>query len=213
MSEINLTFYHHLVIMSFLYRLNSAKVLADYIADSKCPNSYYQEAFQGNSTCNTDKPAGKISTDNPNQVSFIYENPRFINEPVCFTNTRKTSKEQHNWWHDSVSVEKKHVPAFNTSTINRSDFKFIEEANRPKGLSRYGCNRDKNIAAKGMVPGHCEESLIAKERISYGHQFDCRKGRKERGRLHGSFVWEPVNNAQLCEKIKERLINNKTSIY
>lgn len=200
-------FFNHL-------RLNSANVLADYTPDSKCPKSFYQETFQGKLNSNSHQAAGKIASEHPNRVSFIYQNPRLVNEPICFANTRETCREQQNWLYDSVSPEKKLIPKFNTATVNRSDYKAVEEKERPKGLSRFGCNTNRTNVAKGMVPGHCvEESVIAKERISYGHQFDCRQSRKERGRLHGAFVWEPVTDSQLYEKIKERLINNKTYIY
>ena len=195
--------------MYIITRLNTKTVLADYIPNTKCPKSFYQETYKGRAkSCVQCRPAGIMRSDQCDKVSFIYQNPRFVNEPICFTNTTDTCKKQCEWWPDTIPTDKKPITKFSPSTISRIDYGPIID--RPKRASRFGCNKQKLIPAKGFVPGQfaVEESVIAWEKISYEHKSDSRRARTERGRLQGTFIWEPVTNCRMRERIEKRLFDS-----
>ena len=139
--------------------------------------------------------AGKVNKPNPTNVHFLFENPRFINEPVCHASTKAVKNVQHSWWPDEVSKEVKLKPAYSLNSTNRSDFGDIP--NRPPGISRFSCLEGKRTAASGIVPvTKLPTSTIKTEKISYEHIFDSRKERTERGKLHGAFVWDTTSDTQ-----------------
>jgi len=165
---------------------NAANVLADFIPSSVTPTSYYRHTFQS-TRANDVLPAGRVTKPNTNSVCFLYENPRFVNEPICFANTKETHKQQSDWWTQSVLVDTKKVPPYKADTVSRSDYTIILDP--PLRATRFGFNPHRNDRAKGIVPNNSDRSS-SNERISFEHEFDCRTGRKERGKLHGSFVWD-----------------------
>lgn len=172
---------------------NAANVLADFIPCSGTPTSYYRQAFQQIGTSHLKvSPAGCVNRDNPHKVGFLYENPRFINEPICFANTKSTDKKQSDWWTQCIANKEKLVPQYKPDTVFRSDYKVIVDP--PVRATRFSSKPQQNITGtQGIVPNINSNSLH-NERISFQHQFDCRTGRKERGKLHGSFVWDLVSN-------------------
>ena len=122
---------------------------------------------------------------------------------ICYADTKSTSKIQDKWWPDGAAITKSKVPNYNTDTVQRTDYKKRDEPISGRA-TRFGFT--KHAVAKSILPHHEDNrNFIAKERISYEHNFDCREGRKERGRLHGSFVWEPIQDPNLNEKIRKRL--------
>ena len=94
--------------------------------------------------------------------------------------------------------------------MSRIDYKNMN--NKPKPCTRYGSNKNKDHIAKGVLPTSSETSIIALEKISYEHQFDCRKGQRERGKLHGSLVWEPVLQKDLKAQIINRMKQDETRV-
>lgn len=190
---------------------NTAKVIADYSPSTFTKSSSYGDTFQEKQKSSSPM-AGKKSQPDPNNVSFLYENPRFINEPICFSNTKNTRSIQSKWWPETTTVDEKKIPQYKEDTVSRSDYKKIYSP--PHGLTRFGCNPNRLRPAIGIVPSNSDpQPLVAREKISYAHQFDCRKGRKERGKLHGSFVWEPILNPQLQERIKLRLQQQRSNVF
>ena len=200
---------------------NAATVLADFVPASYTPSSYYRDNFTGGSRnpC-TLVPAGRIQAPERKHVHFLYENPRFINEPICFANTKATKKMQSDWWGESEQPEKKHVPKYNTGTVSRSDYVTINEP--PRRATRFGMKPDRDWScAKGLAPNVANDSgaVDSMERISYEHGFDCRTGRKERGKLHGSFVCSSTPARQIpllplyLHKRKQRLRNKSQILF
>jgi len=190
---------------------NAGKVLADYSHKNNSSNSYYNDTYNKKTVNSTSHPAGVKNRDNPNQVCFLYENPRFINEAICYANTSDVSSKQSQWWPEHIPSDVKPNPSYKSHTVSRQDYKVIKE--KPEKLTRYGSNKYKNDTAKGMSPNFNAKEFIGLEKISYEHQFDCRQSRKERGKLHGSFVWEPVVNQDVKERIKNRLAQQKSNVF
>ena len=189
------------------FRFDTGKVFADYTPSDPPRTSNYQQTFLGNQSTNV-PAAGLANRFNTKQVCFLYENPRFINESICFTNTKRSYREQSDWWPKSVSENVKVKAPYKTDTVSRIDYKNM--SNKPKPCTRYGSNKNKDRSAKGVLPTSSETSIIAREKISYEHQFDCRKGRRERGKLHGSLVWEPVLQKDLKAQIITRMKQDET---
>lgn len=106
---------------------NAANILADFIPAAGTPSSFYRETFQGKPVNNTVLPAGRLNKANLTSVCFLYENPRFINEPVCYANTKATDSTQGYWWPQSVVKDTKITGKYNTSTVSRSDYKCISD--------------------------------------------------------------------------------------
>lgn len=199
--------------------MNPEKVIADYTANSSCPRSSYQENHNTNikkfhkqnhenrkKSVKSLPPAGKERQSMSNQMTFLYENSRFINQPICFTNSRDTRKVQESWWPEQVSVEHKTKPTYTTSTTQRTDYAPQSSVSQSKQKTRFGATKHikvdsilpkQNIADKSDTASFNSDinSQNCKEKISYKHNFDCRKERTERGKLHGSFVLEPFSNA------------------
>ena len=197
---------------SFFYRFNAASVLADHSLDAPTPASFYRDTFQ-KKTNNIIPAAGRTNQPDPNNACFLYENPRFINEPICFVNTKVTHPQQEKWWPNIVAKDIKPSPQYKADTVSRSDYKIILH-HKPNRLTRYGCNSQRLKPAKGIVPSNSDDQpMIAKEKISFEHQFDSRQGRKERGKLHGSFVWEPIVNKDMQDRIKLRLAQQESHIF
>ena len=127
-------------------------------------------------------------------MTFLYENSRFINQPICFANSKGTRKIQESWWPEKAPVEDKIKPTYNKKTINRTDYTTIP-LNPNSRATRFGATKYTKV--ESILPNQsivCDQNKNilknSKEKISYKHDFDCRKERTERGKLHGSFVWE-----------------------
>ncbi|XP_057311238.1 uncharacterized protein C2orf73 homolog [Hydractinia symbiolongicarpus] len=189
---------------------DAEKVLADFTPGLSTQPSSYRSTYYSKKKCSA-PVAGKTKRNNSNNVCFLYENPRFINEPICFANSKETSPNQAMWWPDSVPVDQKPNPAYKKDTVNRSDYAIF--TNAPPGLTRFGCNKNMLKTAQGIVPTGSDKPLIAKEKISYEHQFDCRQNRRERGKLHGSFVWKPISDRHIQERIRLRLKQQNSNIF
>ena len=140
--------------------------------------------------------AGKVNRPDPTNVHFLFENPRFENEPVCHASTKATRSKQHHWWPSKVPAEVKLIPpAHSLNTTNRSAFGLLKE--RPEGLGRFTCVEGKRKVAFGIVPiTDFPINYVKSEKISYGHSFDSRGERRQRGKLHGSFVWDTTYDMQ-----------------
>ena len=166
-------------------------MIADYSPSSKTPPTYYQKSFPHHPDTRSIPSAGIVNRPNPNHVSFLYENPRFVNEPICFANTKVVQEKQPQWWPEKIPDESKLQPKYGRLTTNRLDYHSIEQ--RPPPLTRFGCTPNRLVPRTCIVPllGDKQPSKM-KERVSFEHQFDCRRDRTERGKLRGSFVWEPT---------------------
>uniref|UniRef100_A0A7M5X0Y7 Uncharacterized protein n=1 Tax=Clytia hemisphaerica TaxID=252671 RepID=A0A7M5X0Y7_9CNID len=193
--------------------LDHAKVIADYVPSSKSPHSSYQDNYalsrEEKQNARDAAPAGKERCNDPSHVSFIYENSRFINQPVCFANTNSTRRIQNHWWPDKPPVETKRVLPYNTETIQRTDYNAQNAKPIQSRATRFG--KTHYSKAESILPnqdGNENRKLKpTTERISYEHNFDSRKERTERGKLHGAFVWEPLrDNIQRRENVQRRLL-------
>jgi len=109
-------------------------------------------------------------------------------------------------------METKKSPSYSKATVHRSDYTGHDDYNKlqleSNRATRFGATRYSTV--KSILPNSSEDTAdkvaTSRERISYEHNFDCRKGRKERGRLHGSFVWEPVAADKIVKtSIRSRL--------
>jgi len=189
---------------------DTSKVLADYNPTDKTPGSYYRQTFNHSAEGTTHVPkAGIVSKPDPKHVCFLYENPRFINEPICLANTASIRENQHQWWPQKISEDVKPSPQYDsTSSTNRSDYTATGPPANPR-LTRFGCNPYRGEPSRGIVPVNAETGgSTMQEKLSYEHQFDCRKDRTERGKLKGSFVWKEMGGRQLQDKILRRMVNN-----
>merc|ERR1712224_1034258 len=179
---------------------NSANVFSDFVPSNQTPTSFYRDTFAQAKTEKQVQPAGLVNKPDPNSVCFLYENPRFVNEPICFANTKATHCSQ------SVISETKISAPYKSDSVNRSDYKHIQD--RPLRATRFGSNPHHINCAKGIVPNN-DNSGTSNERISFEHGFDCRTGRKERGKLHGSFVWDTRQGLHACrQRRNDRLLGN-----
>ena len=171
---------------------NAANILADFIPNTHTPSSVYRDTFPG-----IDEryvlPAGIGRRSCTTNTTFLYENPRFNNEPICFTDTKLTHAEQSKWHPKSIVPERKYFPEYKCDTISRSDYQIIID--RPLRGTRFGNNPQHQKYVQGIVPTNNNvDLLITKPRISFKHQYDCRQGRKESGKRLGSFVWGSRRN-------------------
>ena len=177
---------------------NPANIFADYSlnsgSSSQAFSSHYQSNFAQKQRSTKSHPAGKVNKPDPTNVHFLFENPRFINEPVCHASTKAAKKQQDIWWPNEIPVEVKLKPVYSSNTTSRSDFRSPD--GRPMGLTRFSCIEGKRKAAAGIVPvTELPSRHVKTEKISYNHQFDSRRERRERGKLHGSFVWDTSGKA------------------
>jgi len=181
--------------MSGFSGLNHAKVIADYASDITSPKSFYQENFnhsKENERIRYTIAAGKERQSVSNQMTFLYENSRFINQPICFANSKGTRKIQESWWPDKAPVDNKIKPTYNTKTINRTDYTLLPMNSRATRFGSTKYTRVESILPNQSISNHQNNDLLknSREKISYKHDFDCRKERTEKGKLHGTFVWE-----------------------
>lgn len=124
-------------------------------------------------------------------MHFLFENTRFVNEPVCHAATKANRHIQHKWWPTEVPSDVKLKPLYSLESSSRSAFGQIDSSKRPHGLTRFRCVEGKRQVAVGIVPvTELPARHINTERISYDHQFDSRRDMRERGKLHGSWVWD-----------------------
>lgn len=190
---------------------DQSKVLADFNPTNTTHESYYRHAFGQDSVDTKQVPkAGIVSKPDPNHICFLYENPRFINEPICLANTQNVRDEQKKWWPENTSdSEKPELKYDSESSTNRSDYRpnMYESGSR---LTRFGSNPHRLTITKGIVPVNAKNSATIREKVSFEHQFDSRKGRTERGKLKGSFVWHNLegDTGQLQDKILRRIVTN-----
>ena len=64
-------------------------------------------------------------------------------------------------------------------------------------MTRFSCIEGKRSTALGIVPvTELPASHIKTERISFKHQFDARNNMRQRGKLHGSLVWDTTNKSR-----------------
>jgi len=169
---------------------DTSKVIADYNSTTSTPHSYYRQTFI-HSAPDTKPLAGIVNKPSPNDVCFLFENPRFINEPICLANTKSDRDVQHKWWPEKIPENKRPMPDYSLGSTNRADFKRIQKV--PPAQTRFGSNPFIGKASTGIVPVNTVDcaSKIS-EKVSFEHQFNCRKDRTERGKLMGSFVWEKL---------------------
>jgi len=196
---------------------DSAHVFADYNPETSkaCYDSHYRSTF--NCTANKVRSydihrAGKINKPDPTHVHFLYDNTRFTNEPICNAATEITRKKQHQWWPEERPNESRPKPSYSCDSSSRSDFRTIELSKRPRGLTRFSCIEGKRNAALGIVPvTQLPANHVKTERISYIHQYDARQNMRERGKLHGSFVWDTTNRTEqeLHRRFVRRMFPNK----
>ena len=148
--------------------------------------------------------AGKLNKPDPTSVHFLFENPRFINEPVCHASTSIVKEKQHQWWPSEIPREVKLKPKYALGSTMRHDYR--ELRNMPEGQTRFGSNPNRLSMATGIVPVIAlDDPNTNKERISYQHMFDCRRDRRERGKLYGSFVWEKADQNNRSQSSRLRL--------
>ena len=167
--------------------------------------SHYRTTFNDTSDrkCLKDiHRAGKINKPDPTNVHFLFENPRFINEPVCHAATKVSRHVQNAWWPDGIPSDIKPKPTYSLDSSSRAAFGPIDSSKRPRGLTRFSCIDGRRPVAIGIVPvTELPASRIKTERISYNHQYDSRKNMRERGKLHGSFVWDTTDkNGQKMQR-------------
>ena len=188
-------------------------MFADYNSEASkaCYDSHYRSTFN----CTAEKVhsynlqrAGKINKPDPTHVHFLYDNTRFTNEPICNAATEATRQKQHQWWPEELPNASLPKPSYSCDSSSRSDFRAIERSKRPHGLTRFSCVEGKRNAALGIVPvTQLPASHVKTERISYIHQYDARQNMRERGRLHGSFVWDTTNKNE--QELQRRFVRRK----
>lgn len=182
-------------------------MFADYSLDGNSTDlrSHYRNTFNSSpNKLSSDKSrrAGKINKPDPTNVHFLYENTRFVNEPVCNAATKSTRHEQHVWWPSEVPSDANLEPPYSLDSSNRSAFRPLDPSKRPRGLTRFSCIDGKRRVAIGIVPVTLlPASHVKTERISYDHQFDSRRDTRARGKLHGSLVWDTTEkNKEACHR-------------
>ena len=188
--------------LDYCCRFDAARVFADYNSDTSKANfnSHYKATFdsaQDKFRSRNIHRAGKVNKPDPTNVHFLFDNTRFVNEPVCHAATEVSRHVQHEWWPEKIPTDSKPKPSYSCDSSNRSDFPPVDSSKRPRGLTRFGCIEGKRSTALGIVPvTELPASHIKTERISFNHQFDARNNMRQKGKLHGSLVWDTTNKRE-----------------
>ena len=163
-------------------KYNTSTVIGDYAPNSATPPSFYKETFSPKPQSNI-SAAGRMRKSDVPSTGFLLENPMFINEPICVTSTKNAP--QHEWWPpETTTSEHKVTGKYTRDSVMRSDY--LPVVGEPHG-TRFGCNP--RHSTNGCVVPLRSEKLLRRPKVSYEHHIDCRKGRIERGKRLGAFVW------------------------
>lgn len=175
---------------------NAANVFGDFSANTKTVSSAYKDTFSGKSQV-PDLPAGLGRKQNKNDTYFLRENTRFINEKICVTASAKDRGNETDWWPKSVTPDKKVIAPYKLDSVTRYDYQKI--ANPPMRSSRFNCNPQRLKTADGIIPVGTNENFTGfKPTLSYEHQYDCRRGRVDRGKRVGMYVYNQVGSNPVC---------------
>ncbi|XP_007476883.1 uncharacterized protein C2orf73 homolog [Monodelphis domestica] len=127
-------------------------------------------------------------------AKFIRTNARSYNEPVCYIENPDMRGIQEDWWTQRTIVEHHCVPAYDTQTTQRNDFKV--PACQLVLPTKYS---SKQKPACGIVPLAITDQLpVLQTRISghfpFIHRFDIRKSTSScmRPKRHGAFLQPEV---------------------
>ena len=154
---------------------------------------------------------------NPRNVTFLRQDVRLLNEPVCNVSTITTNDQQHNWWPHRTSLEPLKQPSKPLDTTVRKDFQY--RGNEVKPSSRFSASSPNKKEAVGIIPVNFlrepdNKQRFWKEGISYEHQYNCRLDPQYpvRAKRHGSFVWNQMQPVEVNELLHHHnVIANKES--
>lgn len=158
---------------------------------------------------------GRKHKPQPTRMTFLSSNPRFICEPICHArNNKDDNKNDARWWpaDEDLSMEKP-VPQYSIASTQRSDYRGSMKLEVRQ--TRFDCNPTLNTYATGIAPlmGENNNYSKKKEKISYRHQYDCRRtpNEHERGKLHGAFIRTDIPTMGMVESktLSEQTVETK----
>lgn len=145
---------------------------------------------------------------NPKNVSFLRQDVRLLNEPVCNVGTTSTQEQQARWWPHRTSETPLGEPDYTRDTTMRDDFR-AQDADAIARQTRHGMNPNQE-PARGAIPVNFlrkpdGKQKFWKEGISYEHQYNSRLDPQYpvRGKRHGSFVWDEIPQVHVDKMLHE----------
>nr|XP_002125895.1 uncharacterized protein C2orf73-like isoform X1 [Ciona intestinalis] len=115
---------------------------------------------------------------------FLSHNVKILNKPICVMANSGSQSDQQNWWPHQLYDEPHVIPPYSYSTTQRADYQ------------KHSSAKPVKLIPPQAISIQQKDSAVLLERISYRHDYNCRLHQNEpnRGKLHGSFVWEPMKN-------------------
>ena len=216
MHNLNLLTSAERFIRFFFIRHNTSRVFADLQGNNSPVQTSYGAHYVGHALELSPLQSlshGRKNKPHPNNVTFLRQNPRFICEPICHVKTSSDPKDTlHPWWPEEVPADKPiKVPQWSFDSTTRSDY--FPPSTLCERSTRY-CSNMANKPSVGIIPQCVKSDLnqtVAKEKISYEHQFNSRLDPSQpiRGRLHGSFIWKDVCFQKETGKCEESTLRDE----